>query len=422
VLETEDAGRAVATRPASVNQPRATARAEIRVSCDGRPAGGATIELLHVAREGEVEREELRLHAADEQGRLALELEPGTLRAVAWTADATALPVGETLVAGGLAELELALVPAWPVAGRVLDAASGRPLADAEVSFWTFAERDVVRTAADGTFRHPRFPAGAPAQQVRATAAGHGALVRYLRIGADGSWRLPSAVAGGEAASGSGEPWLELALEPELVVRGRVLDAAGAPLAGARVSAEGFVQVLPSVAARDAGAAVSGADGAFELAGLRADVGHALAIEAPGHAQRALELAGGIGLERGALDLGDVALAPESALAGVVVDADGIPVADVEVVLTARAVEAPPSAGALDVPVRVASRERRTRTSAAGTFLFTGLEPRPVHLSVQGERGVLAEQELQPRADGSFPDPCLALGASWARELALAER
>jgi hypothetical protein len=65
-----------------------------------------------------------------------------------------------------------------------------------------------------------------------ARAAGHGVAVRYLRVGADGSWKL-SAAAGEASVKGTGTPWLELTLVPELRVRGRVVDAEGSPIAGA---------------------------------------------------------------------------------------------------------------------------------------------------------------------------------------------
>src|SRR5262249_50443022 len=161
--------------------------------------------------------------------------------------------------AGAPAELELALEPALPVAGRVIDARTGAPIAGASVSFWTFAEGDAVVSGADGGFVHPRFPARAPSQQVAARASGYGLTVRYLRMQADGGWKLSAANAGDASSSGVGRPWIELALVPELRVTGRVSDEHGTALAGACVVAEGFFHSSPSVASRDAASTVTGA-------------------------------------------------------------------------------------------------------------------------------------------------------------------
>ena len=59
---------------------------------------GATIELVHEPRTAEEgARAAPVLHASDEQGLLRLELAPGTVRAVAWSTDACALPASAKL-------------------------------------------------------------------------------------------------------------------------------------------------------------------------------------------------------------------------------------------------------------------------------------------------------------------------------------
>jgi len=416
VVTTVDDGRAsTQARPASAPRDPALARLHLRVSADGRPAPLSWVELLG---SGDGWSDEPRLERSDGTGLLELELPPGALRVVAWNERATALPRGAELAAGAETRLELELEPALPVAGRVVAAGSGLPLADAEVSFWTCAERDVVRTREDGTFEHPRFPAGAPAQQVQVRAAGHARAVRYLRIAADGSWKLPGALAGEAGLRGAGTPWIEFALQPELRVRGRAVDDSGRPLGRARVQAEGFFHVLPSVASRDQAATTTDEQGSFELAGLRPDVGHELSIEAPGCARLTLELAldpGGESLPGTALELGDLCLQRECVLAGVVIDGDGVPLADVEVLLTPLE-RAPVSArGVLDVPARIDGVERRVRTCENGTFLFEGLRASTMIVSARTEQGDLVEQELVPRADGSFAEPVLVLAPAWAR-------
>ncbi len=402
----EDAGpEPNAPRPASVNHAPELAVLEIRVTRSGRAEPQAVIELVHEPRTAEDGAGPApALHASDEHGRLRLELAPGTVRAVAWSADSCALPASVTLDALVPAQLELELESAFPVAGRVLDARTGAPIAGATVALWTFAERDAVTTGPDGSFRHPRFPARAPSQQIAARAPGYGAAARYLRIAEDGSWKLPACTAGEESIKGTGTPWVELALVPELRVRGSVVDERGQPLANARVSVEGFYHVLPSVAARDFAVAASDEHGRFELAGLRSDVGHSLLVEAAGFAHELVELEA----DTTELDLGTLVLVHETVLAGAVIDAQGLPLAGVEVVLQSSG-STPLARNALDVAARIQGRELRAITSAEGTFLFEHLAPRPVTLTLEHANGSQTELELLPRADGSFESPCLAL-------------
>lgn len=387
---------------------------EIRVTDAGRPLAGASVELLHEPAQGPARAP--AVHTADAAGLVRVELAPGTVRATAWSEASCALPTSGALLLGVPTRLELVLEPAFPVTGRVIDARTGAPLCGAEVALWTFAERDTVVSGTDGSFRHPRFPARAPAQQIAARAPGYGVAVRYLRIDAEGGWKISARSADEESIRGTGTPWVELALVPELVVRGRVLDEHGQPLAEARVSAEGYFHALAAVATRDRAETESAADGRFELGGLRSDIGHSLLVEAAGRAPALLELAAGPTL----LDAGELVLARETVLAGVVIDAQGQPLAGVEVVLRATSAAAPPFVpGGLDVPARIEGRERRVTTAPEGTFVFEGLAAHPVTLTVESASGARAELELEPRPDGSFESPCLTL---WPRPVSVAER
>jgi len=396
VRVTADVGAAEEFAPASTDQESDTVRLVVRVQEQGRPVAA---RLEHFALDSALPD----VSEVPPDGTLALRLAPGRVRIVAWSAQALSRPLELELEHDTEAELEL--LPALPVEGRIVAARDGTPVAGAEVAFWTAAERDVVVSDAQGRFRHPRFPAGGPAQQVYVRAQGFGKCVRYLRIDADGAWKLAAARAGEASVSGSGTPFLELELVPELVVRGRVLDAAGLPLVGARLAAEGYFHARPSVAVRDLAETCSGADGTFELSGLRADIGHALVVVAEGHAQLECELPPAT--ERA---LGDLSLAPESVLAGLVVDADGVPLADAEVVLE-FAGEAPLAASPADTAVRLFGRERRTRTDANGAFLFAGLAATPLVLRAETASGHGADTELFPDGRGQFPPACLQLAA-----------
>jgi len=394
-----DAGAAEERASVSIEQRPETFRLALRVLAQRR-AQAAEVELTHVPLDGAATTARA---ATDAGGALALELAPGRVRLVAWSADALSKPLELELAHDTTAELELE--PAAAVEGRVTDATSGAPVAGAEVAFWTAAELDIVRSDADGRFRHPRFPAGGPAQQVCVRAPGFGKCVRYLRVEADGAWKLAAATADEPGADGAGTPFLELALVPELRLSGRVLAADGTPLAGARVAAEGYFHARPSIAVRDLAETVSDAAGAFELAGLRSDIGHALVIEAPGHASLARELA-----PARVHELAELRLAPEALVAGLVVDPDGVPLSDVEVVLE-LAHDEPLSAARADAATRVLGRVLRARTDANGAFLFAGLAPVPLVVRASTADGLEADTELLPDGRGLFPPACLQVAA-----------
>lgn len=129
-------------------------------------------------------------------------------------------------------------------------------------------------------------------------------------------------------------------------VRGRVVDPAGAPIAGASVLAEaaGFVggrQQLDRVRGATA------ADGVFELTGLRTDLRHRLLVAARGCATLDLALLGEEGTTHDAepapLDVGEVVLAAESLLEVRRRFGDGTPAAGVSITLVREpAPDAPP--------------------------------------------------------------------------------
>jgi len=355
----------------------------------GRPVPGARVELLTIDEGTDIERRLVR--ATGPEGRVHVETPPGWCEVVAWGADASGGPSQLELERGRSVHEVLVLRPSLGVSGRIVEAGSGRPIPGAEVSFWTFSEKDVVHSASDGTFRHPRFPAGTGAQQVRALAAGYGATVRYLDVSVDG-WRLLSPLAAEDDDVGTGEPWVEISLAPELVVAGTVHDAAGDPLPGARVTVEGFFHVLPELASRDAATTLADPEGRFVLEGLRSDVSHALVVTAERHAAATLELPVGASTDDLVLHLG-----VETVLSGVVVDPDGVPAEDIEVVahpvdVAERATSTDPSG--LDAGARIEGRIDRVRTDAEGTFAFSSLVPGPYVVQVTGDAGLLVEERV----------------------------
>jgi hypothetical protein len=372
----------------------------VRDRLTGRGLAGARVE-VGLAPEGAPSLPP-RLLEADARGRASLEAAPGGARLVAWGEGCAGGPLEVELVAGDARTVVLECSPTFAVAGRVVEADSGLPVAGAEVSFWTFAESDRVVTAVDGSFVHPRFPASDQGlrQQVHVRADGHGSAVRYLQVGS-GGWSFLAALSGEEAHGGSGEPWIEIGLPRELRVRGSVHDARGRPIEGACVSAEGFFRTLPNVASLDGGTTASLADGSFELAGLRADIGHSLLVEAPGCAARVLEIPAG----ESVVALGALELERECLLSGTVLDLEGFPVEDLSIELEPLEPAPEPAiegSEPIDVAVRVESTELAARTGAEGVFVFEHLLERPYRLTAARDGAALVEREIHPLPDGGF--------------------
>lgn len=135
--------------------------------------------------------------------------------------------------------------PPRTVAGRVIDAISKKPLAGALVWIGRPPVTRAVRTADDGSFRIA-IPTGEDP---------------FLEAAAQGYTPLAAQM----AKPGERGP-VVLALEPSATLLGTVVDGAGTPLSGARITADpSRDRVFPSQMIETR----SGADGRFRLAGLR---------------------------------------------------------------------------------------------------------------------------------------------------------
>lgn len=362
------------------------ARLELRVTREGAAEPHAWIELGALAAAPE-------LHRADAAGRLVLERPAGSMRALAWSHDAMASPLERTLRAGEHVALELELVPALALCGRVRDAWSGRPLAGARVSIWTLAAQDAVETDAHGAFLHPRLARDGASHQVRVECLGYGAQVLYVCAREDGSWLAPAIRRGEAALEGSGAPArVDFALEPAVAIAGRVQDACGRAIADVRVRAQGHYQVLPEVAARDAGETRTDEDGNFRIAGLRADVAHVLELKAPGCARLALRTPAERALER---ELGTLVLEPESVLAGRVLDAHGEPVSGLRLELRPLASAHAQSAEGEANALRRVARRAQAESDELGVFTFDALAAGRYELGARREAALLCTLELE---------------------------
>ncbi|HEX3529928.1 MAG TPA: carboxypeptidase regulatory-like domain-containing protein [Thermoanaerobaculia bacterium] len=237
------------------------------------------------------------------------------------------------------------LAPPRRVTGRVLDAASRRPLAGALV--WT--EAAAVRTGTDGTFR---LAAGRRRDlAIAAVAAEHGRRTLILPQ-EDGSVTLALPPAGALVESGNLERRRRLpAAATARVLTGRVVGPEGRPVAGAWVEA-----------ARSQEAETDG-DGRFRLAGLPSGATVSLLARAPGR--------------RGALTTAtagpvEIRLTAAATLEGRVTDAGGHPTAGVPVLLGPRRGGPGEESPAADL---VATGSARTLTDDDGRYRLDSLEP-----------------------------------------------
>ena len=310
----------------------------------------------------EAELGEIPLTGAD--GAATFQLPPGRYSAAAeWPAEE---PLLVELLPGKPAEVEL-LRPSLPDQACVLSVvgADGSALAGSTVELVHLPPELAARGAADlvraeGDGRHALHLPSWSAVVAIVRAEGHGEVRLALGPGA-------------EAA-----PERAVRLERSAAVRGRLVDTAGVPVAGAVVAAQAEAAELfaggggPPASARAeemAWTAATDDGGAFILEGLPANVALTLeAAPAAGAARRPrprplepLRLAPGE--EREAL----VVLAAGTRLAGVLLGADGAPRPGVSIWLV--------HGGARSVFTPYEAVRDHALTDAEGRFAFEGVEP-----------------------------------------------
>ena len=217
----------------------------------GGPIAGARIDAVPLAPAGPRGAVATTLTAVD--GTYAMTVAPGMTLVAAASADyATQRRNVEVVAAGAVADF--ALIPGGAIEGVVRDEQTHEPVAGARVvverdhATWLFGEASArpVTAGADGRFRIGGLRPGAWAL----SAADHG---RFSKA--------PAIVGLGVAEQVSD---VEILISVGPVIRGRVIDDAGAPVAGAGIRA----RLTDAFAAtqRDASA---DAEGAFVIEGLR---------------------------------------------------------------------------------------------------------------------------------------------------------
>lgn len=370
-----------------------------------RPVAGAAVEIW-LERPGSAPSAsgDTLTSWTDEDGLLEIHEAWSQLRAVAWSEHATS---AAAQLSAAVDEVKLVLIDSRGVGGRVRDANTGRPIAGARISVWTHASSDTVESDADGAFHHPRLPASGSRQQVRVTAPGYApsiALVEFDERKGTRSWAGPRAEA---RVHGLGsDAWLELKLSPAARIRGHVRDSGGAPIAHARLRAEGYALLWSGAASPDTADALSDENGAYELSGLRPGIAHAVSVEAAPYAAQVVELGCGAELTH------DFRLEPEATVEGLLLDPAGNPAEGLQVELRRTDVPAAVECGSDTVGVRRLGRRARTSTDAAGAFMFEGLGPHRYQLRASRGHQELLRHDFVAGPAENISLPPLALEPS----------
>jgi hypothetical protein len=373
----------------------------------------------------------------DSAGRLMLSLPAGHQEVHAWRG--VLHRTGSiTIAPGERAQLRLELDATVPVHGRVVDAWTGVPIEDASVWIDGFGTSTEVHTDPDGRFEHPHLVASGVGQVLHVRAPGHGISSARLLARPDGSWEAqlpwtltgeeqppgpegPSAAPPGDAerpsvpllsmdrasghSSGVAPPveLVDIALPRARPILGELTDERGAPVEAARVSARGHYLVRPGLAYADDAVTRSGADGRFELEGLRGDVTHLLECTAPGREALTVVVPPSPAATH---DCGRLVLPADLALAGRVLDSEGRPVEDIPV--RARRKELRISSSVDPVrwrsdPGHVPDLDLVARTEPSGRFTLRGLSPGSWQVSVRGEDREWVGRALELDAAGAAP-------------------
>ncbi|HEU4395833.1 MAG TPA: carboxypeptidase-like regulatory domain-containing protein, partial [Planctomycetota bacterium] len=359
------------------------------VRADGKPIEGALVSLM--ATGGRGSRPAEAAARSDASGAFRLEdVRPGRYMAMATLPGGATQATPREVVVPGAGTVEMALDDGSSARVRVADDATGAAVADARVGIQVVSPGPPPafglvfgRTGADGALLVAGLPAG-QAQRVVVRAPG----CLPFPGPKDGTAFAGSALAPGKPLEAI------VRLRKGATLRGRVTDTAGKPVPKAEVwfawseSTANMVTLyrsdpvatdaagaysIPS-AGRGTGIAVVRAEG-FVLPDLPPDLTRALSGSGiPEPLRVALPESGEVAK--------DLVLAPCSNLEGVVVDADGKPVAGAAVSLDRPAVE--PTSRWMEPPAAPP-----VWTDAAGRFRLVGLAPgEAAVLAVHGPRGL----------------------------------
>jgi RNA polymerase sigma-70 factor (ECF subfamily) len=278
-----------------------------------------------------------------------------------------------TLAASGESNLDIVVPAGRTIRGRVFDAVTLAPIAEARVGLgngWLFG----TTTDGGGRFELRNFT-GKSERDVHAKATGY----------AQAGLRIET------------QDEVEIALPRGVGLTGRVVGPDGAPLVGAFVAVQGM---------RNEGAfhqyccatTVTDAEGRFRAADLdrAAPLWLSAQMEGFGGVRRAVPVRPGTD----SVDLGDVLLPASRAIEGRVLSADGAPLPGIDVRLAGPGVGAPPQ---MQDP---AAREER-RTDDLGRFRFGDLSAGAFAVEAQVQRGTPLSAKVTLTADADVTDVVL---------------
>ncbi len=271
--------------------------------------------------------------------------------------------------------VDVQLEPGAVLSGEVVDARTRRPIEGAELSIRNFRGK-TVRSDALGHYELR----GAPTPTMYGLTLPSITIEINVRAqGFGGDQRRVLSV-------GESPLHADFALQPAITVRGRVVDSARRPVAGADVTA------IPERAQGNQllwRSARSGDDGTFVVH----DIGGAIGAEEPEHVSvfvlaegfaAVLRAAPPIAKDEGVIEMGDIVLPPPALLAGVVVDESGSPVTNAGVSVWRS------STGTTMARANSADH-RSTGVDSAGRFFVANLEAGKYVLRVWAEGRVALE-------------------------------
>lgn len=224
-------------------------------------------------------------------------------------------PIEIELQDGGHVVEAIAATAADSVSGRVIDALSKSPIADAEVGI---PGRTTVRTDASGHFVVDAFLRHA--YSLRASAKGHATIEQAIR----------------EFPSHDLRTEVVFELPAEQIARGVVVDAQGRGAKDVSVRAIGISSQSNATVVIDAKESRTDENGAFELTGLRPDTRHVLvlrSIRSTGFATLRFDFPADASQQQ-VVDFGILSLRAGSTLRVAVVDEHGAPRPEIRVFVT----------------------------------------------------------------------------------------
>ncbi len=300
-------------------------------------------------------------------------LEPGTYRVEVSAGETGGLlpqrHSGIVVAAGQTVEVAVRLQPSGSLTGTIRDV-NGQPVAGASVTLNGPAYVN-THTGADGTYH---FASLAPGRyEIRVNPPSDAALLT--------NYATFFLSAGEEATR-------DLVLPPSGVLEGRVLDPAGAPVAGATLYLSAVDQGLHTMT-------TSGSDGRYRLVGITDGI-YDLTAEPPAGLRAVAATASGLAIRPGPPVERDLQLGPAGSLSGIIRGPDERPVA---ALVTVR------------YTLHYAERSEQVSTGSNGRYTFAQLPPGMVTLEVEGPASTLQQ---------TIPGIPISAGAETTRDVTLA--